>query len=121
MEQPALVASLTPKKRVLEVLLDVGPKGPVIVAVQSGMGNGKSYIIDIASQLLFIDRDPIVLKVSYNFSQDLGLEGMPENAGEGPARADCSSNAQEGTSWFSTDCKPLFESQVEVSCCNAER
>ena len=72
------------ESRALEVLPNVEEaKGPVIVAVQSGMGMGKSYIIDIADQLLFVGRDPIVLKVSYNFSQNLGFESQPSNAGMG--------------------------------------
>ena len=75
---------LDAEKRALEVLPNIeDPKGGVTVVVQCGMGMGKSYIIDIASQLLFIDRDPIVLKVSYNFSQDLGFEGQPENVVDG--------------------------------------
>ena len=72
------------ESRVLDVLSNTDDsKGPVIVVVQSGMGIGKSYIIDIADQLLFVGRNPIVLKVSYNFAQNLDLEGELCNAGEG--------------------------------------
>jgi len=60
------------------------PKGPVLIGVQSGMGLGKSHIVDNAPDFLFPnDPDVLVLKVTYNFHQALGFEGRQEYSGEG--------------------------------------
>jgi hypothetical protein len=54
--------------------------GPQIVALEAGMGVGKSYAIDIADKVLFRKIDPIVLKVAYNRQQDLSAERASEGA-----------------------------------------
>lgn len=60
--------------RVLETLKGNTPSGPLILAVQTGMGIGKSHCIDIAHQLLFVGEKPLVLKVTYNQNQQLAAE-----------------------------------------------
>jgi putative SOS response-associated peptidase YedK len=75
---------LAAEEQVVKVLPDAkDSKGPLLVGLQAGMGIGKSYAIDIADQLLFVNEKPIVLKVSYNYRQNLAFESNPENAGKG--------------------------------------
>jgi hypothetical protein len=54
--------------------------GSLIVALEAGMGIGKSYTIDIANKLLFHESNPIVLKVTYNRQQNLSAERASEDA-----------------------------------------
>ena len=54
---------------------DPGNRDPLMIAVQAGMGIGKSHFIDIADQLLFVNKKkPLLLKVTYNRGQQLSEE-----------------------------------------------
>ena len=61
------------EKLVLEALPSQASasKGQLIIGVQAGMGIGKSHAIDVADQLFFVGRNPLVLKVTYNKNQTL--------------------------------------------------
>lgn len=61
------------EKRILKTLSGKEPSGPLTVSMEAGMGIGKSFLIDIADQLFFLDEPntPLVLKVTYNGGQAL--------------------------------------------------